>query len=214
MSEQEVSGSPAPDQDGIQTGQENQEQLETGSPNSNNTVKYESLLREKRRFAAEKDRADKLALELEDARQAKLEAEGNLAESNERLKKQVEELSRSKKQLAGNFAYNSLVSQVEAEAAKLGCVDTDALSKLMNLKDVEIDMETFRADQEELKAMIEEQKKNRPYLFNKQGPKINNSNPSAEFVQKKKSIADMTPQEQEALAKAIDAQEGKTLGWV
>lgn len=213
MSEQINGGSPAPDQDGIQTGQESEEQLAAGSPAAGNTVKYESLLREKRRAASAAAEAERLRAELESERQAKLEAEGNLAESNERLKKQVEELLKSKKQLAGNFAYNSLVSQVEAVAAKLGCVDTEALGKLMDLASVEVDMETFRADQDELKAMIEKQKKTRPYLFNKQGPKINNSNPSAEFVQKKKAIADMTPEEQEALAKAIDKQEGKTLGW-
>ena len=212
MSEQINGGSPAPVEEGIPTDQESNEQSVQGSPSADNTVKYESLLREKRRAASEKQRADMLAAELESERQAKLEAEGNLAESNEGLKKQVEELSKSKKQLAGNFAFNSLVSQVEAVASKLGCVDTEALGKLMNLQEVEVDMETFRADSEELKALIEEQKKSRPYLFNKPGPKINSANPSTEFVQKKKKVGDMTPEEQKALADAIDVQEGKGLG--
>ena len=213
MSEQEMAGSPAPDQDGIQKGQESNEQLETGSPESNNTVKYESLLREKRRAASANAELERVKAELESERQAKLEAEGNLAESNERLKKQVDDLTKSNKQLAGNFAYNSLISQVEAEAAKAGCVDATALGKLMDLESVDVDMETFRADSDEIKSMIEQQKKDRPYLFNKKGPQINSSNPSTEFTQKKKSIADMTPEEQDALAKSIDKQEGKTLGW-
>jgi hypothetical protein len=212
MSELENGGSPTPEQE-VSSSQESKEQQAAGSPEAGNTVKYESLLREKRRVASAAAELEKVRAELEHEKQAKLEAEGNLAESNERLKKQVDELSKSKKQLAGNFAYNSLVSQVEAVAAKLGCVDTEALGKLMDLESVEVDMETFRADQEELKAMIESQKKSRPYLFNKQGPKINNSNPSTEFVQKKKSIADMTPEERAELVKAIDKQEGKTLGW-
>jgi len=212
MSEQVKAGSPAPDETGHPDSQESNEQSAQGSPSSDNTVKYESLLREKRRAASEKQRADMLALELESERQAKLEAEGNLAESNERLKKQVEELTKGKKQLAGNFAFNSLISQVEAVAAKLGCVDTEALGKLMDLQSIEVDMETFRADQDELKAMIEEQKKSRPYLFSKQGPKINSGNPSTEFVQKKKSIADMTVEEQKALANEIDRQEGRAIG--
>jgi hypothetical protein len=213
MSEQENGGSPAPDAEASSIQESNEQSSVHGSPSSENTVKYESLLREKRRAASEKQRADMLAAENEHLKQSKLEAEGNLAESNERLKKQVEELSKSKKQLAGNFVKNSLVSQVEAVAAKLGCVDTEALGMLMSLENVEVDMETFRADPEELKAMIEGQKKDRPYLFNKQGPKLNTGNPSAEFNQKKKAVGDMTPEEQDALAKAIDKQEGKTLGW-
>jgi len=212
MSEQVKAGSPAPDQKGIPTDQETNEQLEVGHPTDNpNSVKYENFLREKRRAASATAENERLKAELESERQSKLEAEGNLAESNERLKKQVEELTKGKKQLAGNFAYNSLISQVEAVAAKLGCVDTEALGKLMDLKTVEIDMESFKADPEELKSMIEDQKKNRPWLFNKTGPKINSGNPSAEFVQKKKAIADMTPQEQDAMAKQIDAEEGKAL---
>ena len=213
MGEEIKAGDPAPDTKGIPKVEEIKEQPDAGSPETGNTVKYESLLREQRRRVASDAKAEKLAVENEHLKQAKLEAEGNLAESNERLKKQVEELTKGKKELAGNFAYNSLVSQVEVEAAKLGCIDTEALGQLMDLGSIEVDMETFKADSGELKSAIEQQKKDRPYLFDKKGPKINSSNPSTEFTQNKKDPGQMTVEEQEALARAIDKQEGKTLGW-
>ena len=213
MSDDKKAGSPAPDDKGTPNVKEPKEQPDAGSPDAGNTVKYESLLREQRRRAASDAKVEALESEREELMQAKLEAEGNLAASNERLKKQVAELTMKNKQIQGNAAYSSLVSQVEAEAAKLGCVDADALQKLMDLKDIDVDVTTLKADPQEVIAAIEKQKQDRPYLFQKPGPKINTSNPKTEFHQSKKSIADMTVEEQEALAKEIDKQEGHTLGW-
>lgn len=176
-------------------------------------VKYDNYLREKRRASNWQSKAEKLEAELEAARQEKLEAEGKLAESNEMLKKRLADAEKKNKEIIGKNVYNSLTAQIQAEAAKLGCVDTSALVRLMDLNSFEVDMDTFQADPELVKAAVEQEKKSKTYLFNRQGPKINTENPNAEFVQKKKSISEMTPEEQTALAKAIDKSEGKTLGW-
>jgi hypothetical protein len=184
---------------------------------ASDSVKYET-------YARKKSLADNLAKakrELEDKvaklEQEKFEAEGNKDKVIETLKSQVEKLSAEKQEIFGNVTYSSIQSQIEAEASKLGCIDTEALVQLMDMNGFanSVDPQTFKANTDEVRAAIEEQKRNRAYLFSKAGPKINSSSPNAELTQSspKKSIDEMTHEEQIALAKEIDKMEGKTLGW-
>lgn len=181
------------------------------------SVKYET-------YARKKNLADNLAKKtaaLEEKltllEQEKFAAEGNKDKVIESLKEQVQRLSAEKTEIFGNVTYSSIQSQIEAEASKLGCIDTEALVQLMDLKGFanSVDPETFKANADEIKAAIEEQKRNRNYLFSKSGPKINTSSPDAELTQSNpvKSIEEMSVEEQLKLAKEIDKKEGKTLGW-
>ena len=214
MSGEHKGGNPAPEKEGIPQDPELQSTPGEGNPTpEEQKVKYESFLREQRRAATALERAKKAEEKAEALEQAQLEAEGNLAKANEKLKEKVAELTKKNLEIQGASAYQSLSSQVEAEAAKLGCIDANALKKLMDLESINVDVETMQADPQEVIAAIEMQKKDRPYLFQKKGPQINTQNPNAEFVQKKKSVSDMSPEEQQALAREIDRMEGKTLGW-
>ena len=130
---------------------------------------YRRTLSEAKRVKAERDELRERAALLE---QQKLESEGNKDELINTLKKQLAEKEKRYKDSVGNYAYQSVKSQIESEAAKLGCVDTDALSKLVNLDVLDIDETTFRAEAEQVKLLIDEVKNQRPYLFSKAGPKL------------------------------------------
>lgn len=210
--ENEKGGSPAPDSAAHGAGQESEGKGAVDDASSN-SVKYESYLREKRRAQNWQSKSEELETKLAEFEQRALAAEGDKDKLIETLKKQNEELSTKNKAVVGSFAYKALTSQIVAEATKAGCIDTDALVQLMDVKGFEVDPETFNTDSDALKAALEEQKKARPYLFSKAGPKINNSLPTAGGVEKKKSIGEMTPEEQAALIKQIDKMEGKNLGW-
>lgn len=214
MSEEEKAAAGAP-QNPAPGGSEEIESKSNAGSAAEDMVKYETYLRKKNLAdnlsAKTKELEDKIA-QLENE---KFEAEGNKDGIIDNLKKQVESLTGKKNEIVSNFAYASLSSQVEAEAAKLGCVDTSALIKLMDLNEFteNMDTDTFKANSDELKAAVEIQKKEKPYLFSKSGPKINTSNAKTDFTEKKEPVADMSIEDLKQKAKEIDRVEGKNLGW-
>jgi hypothetical protein len=85
---------------------------------------------------------------------------------------------------------------VREEAAKIGCIDPDAVVKLADLSSVEVDAKTFRADKTQLVEVLETLRKEKPYLFGKSGPKLNTKTPGgAPPEEKKKAFKDMSQQE-------------------
>jgi Asp-tRNA(Asn)/Glu-tRNA(Gln) amidotransferase C subunit len=124
---------------------------------------------------------DKLA-ELEQNEQMR---QGKHEETITTLRKQLEDTKKSEKAVFQKYAFKSLGEQVRVEAMKHGCVDPDALMKLADLSDVEIDAETFEADKDKLAEIVASVKTTKPYLFNKSGPKINGKMPSGEKVESK-----------------------------
>lgn len=133
---------------------------------------------------------------LSKAEQEKLEAEGKKDELIASLKSKNSELETSNKKTLNNFIFSSLDSQVREEAARLGCVDTDAVVKLADLTELEVSDKTFKADKGELTKLLEKMKKDKPYLFSKTGPKINTKMPNG------KSVDDNEPaKEKEDLSK-------------
>lgn len=132
---------------------------------------------------------------LSKAEQDKLEAEGKKDELIASLKKKNGELETTHKTTLNSFIFSSLDTQVREEAARLGCVDTDAVVKLADLSSIDVDPKTFKADKKDLVALIEGMKKEKPYLFSKAGPKINSKLPSG------KAVEDEKPDEKEDLSK-------------
>ena len=200
--------SDAPETTDTVVAQENVQDTEVAA-GASDSVKYETYARKKKLAdnlaAAKRELEDKLAK----MEQEKYEAEGNKDKVIEALRKQVDSLSTEKKQLFGNFAYNSVTNQIAAEASKLGCVDTEALVRLMDIDTFMegVDTETFKANMDEVKMAIEDQKKKRAYLFDKQGPKINTSSPQAELTaQKTKSSSDMSVDELKQRIRELDSQ--------
>ena len=124
---------------------------------------------------------EKLA-ELEQNEQVRL---GKHEETITTLRKQLDDAKKGEKAVFQKFAYKSLGEQVKSEAMKHGCVDPDALMKLADLSDVEIDADTFEADKEKLAEIVSGIRSTKPYLFNKSAPKINGKMPSGEKVESK-----------------------------
>jgi hypothetical protein len=118
---------------------------------------------------------------LTSAQQEKLAAEGNKDELINQLKGQVGKLEKAHKETFQSFVRTSVDAQVKEIAQQMGCIDPDAVIVLAkdNLKDLEVDAQTFKADQSQVTSALEELKKGRPYLFSKPGPRVNSSLPNA-----------------------------------
>jgi hypothetical protein len=139
---------------------------------------YRKTLSEVKKLKEQLRGMDDLATRLKDMEQDKMSAEGKKDEVITTLKAELEKTKKSEKSVFQRFAYKSLGDQVRVEATKQGCVDPEALMRLADLNDVEIDSETFEADQEKLAQIVSEIKASKPYMFSKGGPKINSSLPN------------------------------------
>lgn len=155
---------------------------------------YKKTVDEVKRLKAElRVREEKLTL----AEQEKLSAEGKKDELIAKLRGDNEKLSKGQKDMLKSVIASRLDDQLQAEAARLGCVDLEAVSKLVDLSDVEVDEKTFRADKAKLTEVLEDLKKSKPYLFNKVGPKINGKLPSGKVIEgeKGKKLSDLSKDE-------------------
>jgi hypothetical protein len=165
-------------------------------PGGQDQVSYETY---KKTIAEVKKLKDTLRAQsdaLAQAEQAKLMAEGNKDELINKLKTDLQKLEKTHKETFNSFVYSSLDAQVREEAAKLGCIDPDALVKLADLSQVEVDAKTFKADKTQLSEILESLKKEKTYLFNRSGPKINTQGPGGKIVEKEaKPLKDMTKDE-------------------
>lgn len=124
---------------------------------------YSKVLSEKKKRDAE---VAELKAQLDSISQKEMEAQGKFKEMNDQLKKQVAEKDSKLKNMFQEFGTKTLKGSFQAEAKGAGCVDPDALYKLVDLSTVEIgDDFSFNSDQ--LKGLISESQKSRPYLFKK-----------------------------------------------
>jgi len=142
-----------------------------------------------------------------------LEAKGNFEELVKNQRAEIDRLKKQNTDIYGSFARKSVSQQIALEAAALGCVDSTALEKLVDLSSLEVDGDTFQADNNTVKSMVEDAKVKMPWLFSKKAPNINTSDAKSTFMQTKKTVFDMTPEEQAELARKIDEKEGRGPGW-
>lgn len=131
---------------------------------------HKKLLSEKKAMQARlKDFESKFA-ELENG---KLEAEGKKDELLQKLRADLDKVTKTHKETLNNFISQSLDAQVEALAAKMGAVDVDLVRRAIDLSEVEVDPKSFKADAATLETAMNELKKAKPILFNKSAPKVN-----------------------------------------
>lgn len=124
---------------------------------------YSKILSEKKKRDAE---VAELKAQLDSISQKEMESQGKFKEMNDTLKKQVAEKDAKLKNMFQEFGTKTLKGSFHAEAKGAGCVDADALYKLVDLSDVEI-AEDFSFNSDQLKTLITESQKSRPYLFKK-----------------------------------------------
>lgn len=128
--------------------------------------------------------ADQAAM-LEATTNEKLAAEGKKDELITQYKKQADELAKKNKELYANFAFANVKSQLASEAVKYGCVDVDALIALADLSAIEVDDQSFKADGEAVKNVVEQMKAKKPYLFSKTTPRFDTSLPNGKVSESK-----------------------------
>ena len=137
-------------------------------------VAYEThkrLLGEKKKLQA---MYDELKVANNKSNEEKLAAEGKKDELLEAYKKRISEMEGK----VNEFAYSSVSNAVRLKAKDMGCVDDDALVKLIDLSTLSVG-EGFTVDTEEVKTMLENLKKEKSYLFKPVNPNVNNSMPNA-----------------------------------
>lgn len=114
----------------------------------------------------------------EDLKREKFEAEGNKDEAlkslKDQLRKKDDELSTTRK----SYGFKVISSQVESAARTMGCVDTEALMKLMDFSQVMMD-EDFNVDDKSLKVALEDTRKKRKWLFETQTKTLADGVPSS-----------------------------------
>jgi hypothetical protein len=149
---------------------------------------YKKTVSEVKRLKDQLREAQGLKDKLTELEQNEQMRQGKHEETIATLRADLEKVKKSEKAVYQKYAFKSLSQQVREEATKQGCVDPEALMKLADVGDVEIDAETFEADKEKLVEIVSQVKTARPYLFNKSGPKVNGSLPSGDKVSDKKML--------------------------
>lgn len=157
----------------------------------------DKLLGEKKKLAQE---LNEMKLKFEAIEQEKLETQGKFKELNENLKKQLAESEIKFKGAVQKFGSKMLKTSFEQEAQKAGCVDPDALYKLVDFETVEVsDDFSFNGDQ--LKALITDAQKQRAYLFKKDASAAKDVTPSNK--QQTASSSDIYKMKPDELAKLL-----------
>ena len=137
----------------------------------------EKVLKEKKNTAAKAEelarQANELKAKLEEYENKKLEEQGRYQEllqaEREKLKAKDQEYS----VLKTTIIQDRVKSTISSEAAKLGCVDLDALIKVGDLSKITPNPQTLEVDANEVKGFVNEMLASKPYLFQQAAPKIN-----------------------------------------
>lgn len=145
----------------------------------------------RQKYAEEKRRREELE-------KSKLADQGQYKELADIWQRKATEAEQLSKKLKDAFAIKTVSDAVTVEATKLGCVDPDVLVNLLPVEQIPID-ESFNVDRASVKAMLEDTRTKKPYLFQKQAPRVADANPSKPDTRTGKSVEDMTSQELEKL---------------
>lgn len=131
---------------------------------------YRKTLSEAKRAKQERDELNEKLRQLE---QEKLTAEGNKDQLIESLKREREELSGKLKTAVGSFARSRVHETLMGEMSKAGCQDPEIVIRAYgeDLSEVDFD-DQFSPDRDQIKAMVDKIKGERPYLFGKNAPKL------------------------------------------
>lgn len=130
----------------------------------------------------------------EELEKAKLQESGQFKELADIWQRKAAEKESEARKLKEAFAIKTISDSIALEASKAGCVDPDVLVNLLPLENVPID-ESFTVDKESVKAMVEDFRKSKPYLFQKQAPKFAAAVPTIQQAKPEKSVEKMDSQE-------------------
>ncbi len=147
-------------------------QTNTHIASGDNKVAYDThkkLLAEKKNLQA---RFEEMEKKFNNMNESQMAAEGKKDELLEAYKQKLG----TYEEKFNNFAYSAVSNNVALEAKTMGCVDHDALVKLVDLTSLNVG-DNFSVDKDEVKTMLESVKKDRPYLFKPVNPNVNTGTP-------------------------------------
>lgn len=120
-----------------------------------------------------------LRKQLEEINRKQLESSGDWEKAYKTKAEEAERLKSDNQGLLKAFAQKSKADKLAMEAAKRGCVDTDALLRLTNIDDIPIN-DKFEPESNALLAAIEKVQKERSYLFpNRAAPRVGDVVPTS-----------------------------------
>ena len=180
----------------VQSNEANQEQ------NTEKQWTYEQLAQRLSKANAEakeeRQKRQELKREAEENSRKALAENGQYKELVALYQKEAEDAKSHASKLKDAFAMKIVSDSVAMEAQKLGCVDAEALSSLINLGDLPID-DNFNVDRVHVRTMLEDVKKKKPYFFKSEGPKVIDGIPAKVDAPKVKSVAEMDNKEIEKI---------------
>ena len=139
--------------------------------------------------------------QLEAARQAELQRQGKFEEIAKGAAERAAQAEKQRQEDRARFAIKVLKTEAKTEAARLGCVDEDALLHLIDVTQVGID-DDYNVDRQSLRMLIENEAKNRAYLFQRAAPQVKYMAQGSGTV-KQKSLTEMTASERIAYVKSL-----------
>ena len=173
MSEEEKGASGAPDQVSSAPDQE----IGQVSSGNQDTVKYDTY--RKTLSEAKKARAQmtEMAERLQVMEQEKLQAEGKVQELLQSVTAERDELKSKLANAHGSFARGKAMDVIVDEANKMGVASTGLLRKAVEDKIMDLDFDDeYRPNSEQVKMILEDLRKEEPFLFSKAAPSVANHN--------------------------------------
>ena len=199
MSEEGKSDSVAPEHNDSVVDQEKEVPVVGDDKNS---VQYETYKRLMGQHKRTKTELDELREQFSSIQNDKLEAEGKKDELITSLRQEVQNLKNDKKQVVGRVAMSNALSAIGDEAVRAGCnpKTLPSLKKLVkdDISSLEFDAD-FIPDQEGVKALVEQVRKDAPMFFSTSAPDLGDHNIKTQKTGFKKKLEDMTSEELDAI---------------
>ena len=188
-------------------------QVDSGSNATESVKNPEAVLAKNKELVAllakQNKEKQELLSRLQEKEQAQLQAEGKKDELIAILKKEKSEIAKMFAETKAKYAHKSVSSQVALKAKELGCVDTDLLTKAIDLETLQVSLvdDDYNVDGQGLMAKLEEIRKTKPFLFKQSGPQIRDGVPSGKVDNNQKvDFTKLSPKELIELARKMESQ--------
>jgi len=135
------------------------------------TVKLESYNKIKKSWQKEKALNEDIAAKLELREKADLEQQGKFKELLDIEQKRSLDFEAKYKESISRTAKFSVTSKIKEIAAREGCINTEDLVSLSDLNAFDYD-DDYQVDEQQVKNLVEDFKKTRPYFFQGKKPNI------------------------------------------
>lgn len=144
-------------------------------------VAYESFRKSVDAEKKARAKANELEAQLNAIKERELESQGKTEELLKTYKQRVDELDGTLKSERKKYAWERITSGLKIEATKNNCIDPDAFIKLLDDSDFDaLQVEDgYKLNQDSVKRLIEEKKKQNFYLFQGKPVVVNDRTPSA-----------------------------------